>query len=218
PDLGIQQHPRHVAHGVLDGAHLGVRPQHGLRVGLHLAAANGDAAAGKALICMHGAWVEARAFQLRLKYGNEIRRREAGLQGGDDPRRRLGAQRRGRGEDVLRGGNGDDLISGGLDDDQVRGGKGDDTLSGGMGDDLLIGARGVDVFDFTELSGSDAVRRLGLQDEARFSADQFEDFDALLEASIHVRGGTLIVVSTDDNVFIGNRELTEADADLFAFV
>lgn len=124
----------------------------------------------------------------------------------------------GRGDDVLRGGKGRDMISGGDGDDVLRGGKRADTLEGGAGDDQLIGARGRDSFLFTALEGADTVRRLDANDTAVFAAEDFADFDAVLAASVHVRGGTMVTLSADDSVFFTGRTLTEEDAGLFDFV
>ncbi|MEM7523656.1 MAG: fasciclin domain-containing protein [Pseudomonadota bacterium] len=124
----------------------------------------------------------------------------------------------GRGDDVLRGGKGRDEIFGGEGDDILRGGKGRDELTGGGGDDKLIGGRGRDSFDFADLSGADTVRGLSDKDTVTFDSADLADFDALLDASLHVRGGTLVTVSAEDSVFFSGVALDEGDSGVFDFV
>ncbi|MEM8811008.1 MAG: fasciclin domain-containing protein [Pseudomonadota bacterium] len=132
----------------------------------------------------------------------------------------------GRGRDTLDGGSGDDDLFGGRGRDILIGGEGDDDLNGGWGQDFLVGGEGndeltgglgADHFDLTDLEGDDVITDLTRADTVKLSAEDFEDFEALLDATEFVDGDAVFATEAG-SVRLANVDEDRFDEDSFAFV
>ncbi len=126
------------------------------------------------------------------------------------------------GTDVLSGGLGDDILRGGIGQDMLLGGGGADTLKGGAGSDFLDGAAGNDVLVFKGTfgrdtvqfeDGSDVLRMVPGNGEARTLAEFKAAAEDLGEMVVYDLGGdglnvitllgaSLSDLTTDDFVFV----------------
>jgi Ca2+-binding RTX toxin-like protein len=133
----------------------------------------------------------------------------------------------GAGSDVLSGGRGNDTLRGGAGDDLIFAGGGDDVISGGQGNDRMFGGSGQDRFDFASGDGSDVIygfqtprggRRFSMPgDELRLSIDGIDSFADLMAHASQSRGGVLLDLGGDDQIFLAGTRLAALDEDQFTF-
>ena len=133
----------------------------------------------------------------------------------------------GAGSDVLSGGRGNDTLRGGAGDDLIFAGGGDDVISGGQGNDRMFGGSGQDRFDFASGDGSDVIygfqtprggRRFSMPgDELRLSIDGIDSFADLMAHASQTRGGVLLDLGDDDQIFLAGTRLAALDEDQFTF-
>jgi len=120
--------------------------------------------------------------------------------------------------DTLSGGNGNDTMDGGTGNDNLSGGNGNDVIVGGAGDDLMSGGNGDDLFVFDAGFGMDTITALQGNDRIQFDSALFADFDAVLEASQHVGGDTVITLDDNNTITLHGVQIASLQASDFLFV
>jgi serralysin len=123
----------------------------------------------------------------------------------------------GLGDDTLSGGDGNDGLDGGIGNDGLNGGAGNDTLfglggndtlTGGEGADVLFGGEGADFFDFTSLSGVDAIKDFSSAQGDKLMLDHLVFGHAVDQLSMgdaeFVSGAGLTSAQTADQHFVFN--------------
>jgi len=115
------------------------------------------------------------------------------------------------GNDRLNGGGGNDTLNGNGDNDRLNGGKGDDDMSGGPGNDTFVFGPG-----FGHDTIEDFVGGLGLSDVIRIDKDVFKNFAQVTAASSD-DGTNVVIVKGSNTLTLANVNLTDLNADDFAF-
>ena len=108
------------------------------------------------------------------------------------------------------------LILGDGDDILLNSNSADLHITGGAGDDVLTGGSGVNIYSFGLGSGQDTITDFQTQDVLDLGA-YFDSADGALGAATQVGDDTLISLSDDNSITLGNFEVSDLGSHNFDF-